>query len=100
MWFTFLLKENYTYSNYNGTFRYREVVWKGDKLEICLRRYDHFLRDNKNVEDKTLYRTFTLKPWRFWEWHELYLTPDRFSLPYISKEEIQKNRIREGLPVN
>ncbi len=100
MWFTYFFKENYTYRNYNGDFRCSEWKGKGSSYKGCIRVYKIYLKNHHNIKDKTLYRTFTLKPWRFWEWHELYLTPKRFTLPYISKEEIQENRSKEGSEQN
>jgi hypothetical protein len=99
MWLSYFFKENFTYSNYNGDFTCGEWGGKGSSFKGCNRVYDYYIENHRNIKDKTLYRTFTLKPWRFWEWHELYLTPKRFALPYISKEEIRENRIKEGLPV-
>src|SRR5690554_4747638 len=91
------LKRNYTYSNYNGTFRYGEARLKGKGYTNRDEGYQYFLNNNTQVKDKQLYRTFTLDPWRFWEWHEWYYHYDRFTLPYISERTIQKNRKLEEL---
>ena len=87
----YFLKRNYTYSNYNGTFRHYEDGLKGKSYEGRDKRFQTFLRDNPQVGDTQLYRTFTLDPWRFWEWHEWYYHFDRFTLPYISERTIQQN---------
>lgn len=93
----YLLKRNYSYSNYNGTFRYNEMKLKGFTYESRDRGYRHFLAQNPDIKDQQLYRTFTLDPWRFWEWNEWFKHFDRFTLPYISERKIQKNRELEGL---
>ncbi|SEK69500.1 hypothetical protein [Parapedobacter koreensis] len=93
----YFLKRNYTYSNYNGSFRHYEDRLKGKSYEGRDNRYGTFLERNPNIKDKQLYRTFTLDPWRFWEWREWYYHFDRFTLPYISEKEIQRNRALEGL---
>ena len=93
----YFLKRHYTYSNYNGTFSYDEMRLKGFTYETRDEGYQYFLEKNPNIKNKQLYRTFTLDPWRFWEWREWIEHFDRFALPYISKKEIQRNRQTEGL---
>ncbi|MCX2573206.1 hypothetical protein [Pedobacter sandarakinus] len=46
-------------------------------------------------KDKTLYRTFTLKTWRFWEWGEWLIHRDRFMLRNFEEEQILENRKKE-----
>ncbi len=94
----YFLQRNYRYSNYNATFTYAEDKLKGIPYTGRDNSFRSFLRDNPNVEDKTLYRTFTVDIWRFWEWREMIIRTDRFLLPYISTEEIMKNRAQEHLP--
>jgi len=93
----YFLKRNYTYSNYNGSFRHYEDRLKGKSYGGRDKRYSTFLAKNPNIKNKQLYRTFTLDPWRFWEWREWIEHFDRFTLPYLSEKEIQKNRIAEEL---
>lgn len=93
----YFLKRNYTYSNYNGTFRHSEYRLKGIGYNNRDEGYRIFLGKHPGIKNKQLYRTFTLDPWRFWEWHEWYYHDDRFKLPYISEKEIKKNREKEGL---
>lgn len=94
---SYFLKRNYTYSNYNATFLYEELRLQGRPYEGRDRRYQSFLEQHPNVKDKQLYRTFSLDPWRFWEWHEWVNHFERFKLPYISEKEIQQNREKESL---
>jgi hypothetical protein len=84
----FFLQENYTYSNRDGSFTYSEESGKGNSFNSCMLVYGHFLckHPEKNNTDITLYRTFTLKPWRFWEWREMIFHSDRFLLPYKAPE--------------
>lgn len=80
----FFLQENYTYRNLDGTFRYSEESGQGNSFNNCLLTYGAFLcqHPDKNKRDVTLYRTFTIKPWRFWEWRQMIFHSDRFLLPY------------------
>ena len=37
---------------------------------------------DKDLGDNHLFRTFTIKPWRFWQWGDMLFHSDRFRLPY------------------
>lgn len=80
----FFLQENYTYSNRDGSFTYSEEAGKGKSFWGCQRLYGYFLcqHPDKDQGDNNLYRTFTIKPWRFWEWREMIFHHERFSLTY------------------
>jgi hypothetical protein len=80
----FFLQEDYTYSNVDGSFTYNEEAGKGKSYWGCQRLYGYFLcqHPEKDQGDNNLYRTFTIKPWRFWEWREMIFHSDRFRLPY------------------
>ncbi|MBD1433247.1 hypothetical protein H8B06_10445 [Sphingobacterium sp. DN00404] len=93
----YFLKRNYTYSNYNGTFRFDEVRLKAFGYDTRDSSYAYFLRNNAGMRDEELYRTFRLDPWRFWEWRDWVEHFDRFTLSYISERKIQRNRESEGL---
>lgn len=89
--FNFFLLENYTYSNADNSFIYNEETGKGGKsLSGCQRLYGYFLCQHPDKEqgDNKLYRTFTIKPWRFWEWRELIFHSERFGLPYLESKKI------------
>lgn len=70
----FFLMEEYAYTNYDGSFFYSEL--SGSGLAIGERRYKVFLKEHpdKGKHDKNLYRTFTIRPWRFWQWREMIFT--------------------------
>ncbi|OOQ58318.1 hypothetical protein [Mucilaginibacter pedocola] len=87
--FDFFLKENYTYSNIDGSFIYSEESGKGQSFKTCLMRYGYFLcqHPEKDKGDNNLYRTFTIKPWRFWEWADFIFQHERFALPYKRTRE-------------
>ncbi len=80
----FFLQENYTYSNADGSFTYSEEAGKGFSFTACLMTYGGFLcrHPEKDRGDNNLYRTFTIRPWRFWEWREMIFHSERFRLPY------------------
>ena len=84
--FSFFLKEDYTYRNADGSFTYSEEGGKGKSYWGCQRTYGYFLcqHPEKDQGDNKLYRTFTIKPWRFWEGYEMVFHHDRFKLPYIN----------------
>jgi hypothetical protein len=83
--FGFLWTEDFTYQNRDGSFVYNEEAGKGQSYRSCLINYGNFLcrHPDKDQGDNTLYRTFTIKPWRFWEWREMIFHSDRFKLPYL-----------------
>jgi hypothetical protein len=85
--FDFFLQEEYTYSNADGSFTYNEESGKGQSFLTCERRFGYFLcqHPDKDQGDNRLYRTFTIKPWRFWEWREMVFNSDRFRLPYLKR---------------
>lgn len=86
-WF---LTENYAYSNFDGSFRTEESGGKGNSFLTCIRQYNHFLCEHPEREtgDNNLYRTFTIKPWFFWEWREYIFHSERFQLPYLDPETL------------
>jgi hypothetical protein len=81
---SYLLKENYSYSNIDGSFKFHEEGGAGYNFAMAKKRYEWFLKDNpeKAKRDSTLYRTFTIKPWRFWQWGDYLFQNERFRLPY------------------
>lgn len=80
----FFLQEHYTYQTKNGKFSFMEEPGKAIDYEVLQIRYKRYLEEN-NVEDKILYRTFTIKPWRFWEWYQMLFNNQRFRLPYLEQ---------------
>jgi len=82
--FGFLLKENYSYSNIDSSFVYTEEAGKSESFKSCLIRYGTYLcqHPEKDLGDNRLFRTFTIKPWRFWQWNDYIFHSDRFWLPY------------------
>lgn len=64
---------------------YSEESGKGKSFMGCMKMYGHFLCQypEKDTGDNKLYRTFTIKPWKFWLWRQYLFHSDRFSLPYL-----------------
>jgi hypothetical protein len=81
--FRFYFEDDFIYENIDGSFSYNEQSGKGGSFLGCLRSYGHFLCEHpdKDQGDNRLYRTFAIKPWRFWEWSEM-LFSERYRLPY------------------
>jgi len=84
----YFLKEDYTYSNADGSFQYNEEGGNGKSFWGCQRKYGYFLcqHPEKDTGDNQLYRTFTIKPWRFWQWGDMIFHSERFALPYLQKK--------------
>ncbi len=80
----YILKENYTYSNFDGSFTFSEEGGKGFNYTSVIRAYTYFLcqHPEKDQGDNRLYRTFAFKPWCFWEWGQMIFHSDRFLLSY------------------
>jgi len=87
--FNFFAQEDFTYSNADRSFTYSEEGGKGKSFWGCQRKYGYFLcqHPDKDQGDNNLYRTFTIKPWRFWEWYQMIFHHDRFSLPYLNSND-------------
>jgi len=81
---SYLLHEHYTYRNYDNSFTFSEENGGNADYQWARNKYAYFLKTNpeKAKTDPTLYRTFTIQPWRFWEWREFLFCPQRFRLPY------------------
>jgi hypothetical protein len=83
LWDLFIGRD-YTYSNIDGSFTYQENTGKGSGYISAERSYTSFLcqHPDKDKGNNNLYRTFTIQPWRFWEWRQMIFHSDRFFLPY------------------
>jgi len=81
---SYFLQESYSYQNQDGSFIYTEQPGKGMDYEVGKIRFERFQRLNPE-KNPTLYRTFTIKPWRFWEWWQMIKHHEKFSLPYFQK---------------
>jgi hypothetical protein len=81
----YFLIDDYTYSNIDGSFKFSEEGGKGLNYTNVVRNYAIFLcqHPEKDQGDNRLFRTFTLKPWRFWEWSQWIFRNERFLLPYL-----------------
>lgn len=79
-----ILHETYTYRNYDNSFQDEEKSQGTFAFQNVIYDYRDFLKANPDKArlDSTLYRTFTIKPWRFWQWSDYLFCPQRFRLPY------------------
>ena len=64
------------------------------------KRFVYFLIREVDIKNgiprnDTLYRNFRINPLRFWHWKD-YFIDERYTLPYISVEEVFANAIRKS----
>lgn len=81
----FFLLENYHYQNADNSFSFTEDPAKGLDFKVAQKRWARFQTanpDNHKKNKQTLYRTFTIKPYQFWQWWQYIAHPKRFTLPY------------------
>ena len=80
----FFVDRWYTYSNADGSFRFEEIPGKGFTATSVYLAYGHFMcqHPDKAIDNNSLYRNFTIQPWRFWEGRQMIMHIDRFELPY------------------
>ncbi len=88
---SYTLHENYTYSNYDGSFTGDEEAGGTGAFKTVRYDYRDWLKahPDKAQKDSRLYRTFSINPWRFWEWSDYLFCPERFRLPYKTPENRQ-----------
>jgi len=80
---TYFLQEEYHYQNKDGSFHFSEPGGATQGFDIAKKRFESFKTKNPDNPNKELFRTFKLKPWRFWEWWQMIKHFERFTLPYI-----------------
>ncbi|WP_316846866.1 hypothetical protein [Pedobacter psychrodurus] len=79
---SYLFQEKYHYQNKDRSFEFTEMGGPTQNFESALARFESYKRKNPENPNRTLYRTFTLKPWKFWEWWEMIAHSKRFRLPF------------------
>ncbi|WP_443939194.1 PDDEXK nuclease domain-containing protein [Pedobacter sp. MW01-1-1] len=72
------------YQNKDASFEFTEEGGPTQTFETTKRRFEHFKTKNPANPNTTLYRTFTIKPWRFWEWWQMIAHSEPFRLPFKS----------------
>ncbi len=77
----FFLLEEYHYTNGDRSFQYTESPGKALDFKVAEKRWERFKLQHPE-KDHTLYRTFTIKPWQFWEWWQYIAYNKRFTLPF------------------
>lgn len=82
----YFFQENYHYKNLDGSYEFTEQSGPTQSYDVAIRKFESFKTDNPLNPNKTLYRTFKIKPWRFWEWWQFLAHSKRFTLPYYLKD--------------
>lgn len=80
---TYFFQEQYHYQNKDGSFQFFEQGGPTQDFEVAKTRFENFKRKNAKYKGDILYRTFTIKPWRFWEWWQMVAHSERFTMPYL-----------------
>ena len=80
---------NCNYSNYNGSFTFEEMNFNARNFEMCERKFSEFKKQNNT--DTALYRLCRKNIFEFWNWGN-YLLRKKFTLPYMSWQEIASRR--------
>jgi len=83
----YFIEKGYCYRNTEGSFTYCEFPEKGITYKSMRIQYQQYLLENPDKSNQTLYRTFRIKPWQFWEWWQFIAHHQRFTLPYFGPEK-------------
>lgn len=79
----FFLLPTYGYQNKDRSFTYSEEPGKGMDLEAGMIQFEGWKKQNPDNPNHILYRTFSIRPWQFWEWWQYVANAQRFRLPYL-----------------
>lgn len=82
---TYFFQEQYHYQNKDGSFQFSEQGGPTQDFEVAKARFESFKSKNPKYKGDILYRTFTIKPWRVWEWWQMVAHFERFNLPYLNQ---------------
>jgi hypothetical protein len=88
----YFIRENYHYSNRDGSFEFTELDGNRN-FDVAKKQFANFKIRNPNNPNRELFRTFTLKPWRFWEWWQMVRHFERFTLPIFPLNDYKGNSI-------
>ncbi|PWS26177.1 hypothetical protein DHW03_15390 [Pedobacter yonginense] len=80
----YFLGEEYHYQNFDASFEFTEQPGTTQNFYMASRRFESFKERNPNNINQTLYRTFTIKPWKFWEWWSMISKGKRFKCQYLN----------------
>lgn len=83
---TYFFQEQYHYQNQDGSFQFLEPGGPTQDFDVARQRFESFKIKYPRNPNKTLFRTFKLKPWRFWEWWQMIKHFERFTLQYHQKD--------------
>lgn len=86
----FFTLDNYHYRNADNSFNYTEFPGKGLDFEVGIIRWERFKKEHPDNQGRTLYRTFHINIFRFWEWWQFITHNSRYRLPYITEQKAGK----------
>lgn len=80
------LFQTYHFETRNGEYQFETIPSNGRDLEMMKAQSEIFFKENPQVEDKTIYRTFKCNPLQFWNWYR-YVFNEHYRYEYKSREE-------------
>lgn len=83
---TYFFQEQYHYQNKDGSFQFSEQGGPTQDFKVAKARFESFKSKRPKYKGDILYRTFPIKPWRFWEWWQMITHFERFNLPYLPED--------------
>ncbi|CAH0279523.1 hypothetical protein SRABI27_03733 [Pedobacter sp. Bi27] len=89
----FFTLDSYHYQNADGSFTYTEFPAKGLNFEVGITRWERFKNQHPHNPNQTLYRTFQINPFKFWEWWQFIAHYKRYRMPLYSEQKAEKAAI-------
>jgi len=85
----------YYFTTKNGEFYFDMFEAKGRDFDMMNRWWADY-KAKQNPTDTTIYRTFKINPFAFWEWRQ-YLFSKKYRYPYLNPEDIEKGQLKKYL---
>lgn len=86
---TYFFQEQYHYQNKDGSFEFVEQAGPTQNFEVAKASFKSFKNENLQHKNDLLFRTFTFKPWRFWEWRQMLVDYDKYELPLLNNADAE-----------
>lgn len=80
----YFIGESYSYQNKDGSFVFTEQSSTIQNFEMAELRFENFKIRNPQNHNDILFRKFKLKPWKFWEWWNMFKNSEKYKLQYFN----------------